>query len=53
MYNSKYVKEKSTICRWKNDANNQYSLSNETESIEKFQEQLQCIMYRLSYVSQE
>ena len=51
--NSKYVKEKSTTCRWKNYLGNQYTLSYETESIEKFQEQLHCIMYRLSYVSQE
>ena len=51
--NSKYVKEKNTTCRWKNGLGNQYTLSYETESIEKFQEQLHCIMYRLSYVSQE
>ena len=53
LYNSKYVKEKNTTCRWKNDLGNQYTLSYETESIVKFQEQLHCIMYRLSYVSQE
>ena len=53
LYNSKYVKEKSITCRWKTDLGNQYTLSYETESTEKFQEQLHCIMYRLSYVSQE
>ena len=53
LYNSKYVKEKSTTCRSKNDLGNQYTLSYETESIEKFQEQLHCIMYRLSHVPQE
>ena len=49
--NSKYVKENSITCRWKNDLGNQYTLSYETESFEKFQEQLHCIMFRLSYVS--
>ena len=44
--NSKYVKEKSTTCRWKNDLGNQYTLSYESENIEKFQEQLHCIMFR-------
>ena len=37
----------------KNDLGNQYTLSYDTENIEKFQEQLHCIMFRLSYVSQE
>ena len=36
-----------------NDFGNQYTLSYETENIEKFQEQLHCIMFRLSYVSQD
>ena len=47
------MKENSTTCRWKNDLGNQYTLSYETESIAKFQKQLHCIMYRLSYVSQD
>ena len=57
MYNdSKYVREKSTIRRWKNYLGNQYTLSFETENIEKFlflQDKLHCIMFRLSDVSQE
>ena len=54
MYNiSKYVKEKSTTCRWKNDLGNQYTLSYKTQNIGKFQEQLHRIMFRLLYVCQE